>query len=43
MLLGCFGAALYGAYPFLYGIAFGEVLHVSKHITLPYYYYGPPN
>lgn len=31
-VLGCMGAALYGAYPFLYGIAFGEVLHVSISI-----------
>ncbi|XP_028411655.1 multidrug resistance protein 1-like isoform X2 [Dendronephthya gigantea] len=31
MFLGCFGAMLYGAYPFLYGITFGEVLHTMRY------------
>lgn len=29
LLIGCFGAALFGAYPFLFGIAFGGIYEVS--------------
>ncbi|CAB3994659.1 multidrug resistance 1 [Paramuricea clavata] len=31
LVLGCIGAALYGSYPFLYGIAFGGVLHTMRY------------
>ena len=33
LVFGCFGAALYGAYPPLYGVAFGKMYDVSKITT----------
>ena len=29
LFVGCIGASLWGAYPFLYGIAFGKIYEVS--------------
>ena len=30
LVIGCFGAALYGAYPSLFGLAFGGIYEVSS-------------
>ena len=31
LLIGCFGSILYGAFPFLYGKAYGGLFDVSSH------------
>ena len=36
LLIGCFGSGLYGAYPFLYAIAFGGFNEVSSRDEVVY-------
>jgi hypothetical protein len=33
LFIGCIGAGVWGAYPFLYGIAFGQIYEVSLVVS----------